>query len=252
MSTAAGIMHADYRVTGVADLVVYLDGRRPPSMEAIADVAAVCCAAEDRDEYGRVIIYVTGSPEGSWTNDLSLVQVSRWERALRRLERVPVMTIGVASGDCGGIALDALLATDYRIAATSVRLLQPVEAGATWPGLALYRLVQQAGMAAVRRTVLLGAPIEARDALALNLIDQLTDNTAAALEAVPSLSGPEVAIRRQLMVDAAVVGYDDAFVAHLAACDRFIRLSRNESGHAGRHLPRSAKLTASSSAKRSS
>jgi isomerase DpgB len=214
--------HAYHRCAGTADLVIHVDGRQPPSAEAIADIDATCYAAEDRDEYGRVIVNVTGAPRRSWAGDLTLSLVNRWERMLRRLERLPVTTIGVASGDCGGIALDALLATDYRIATTSLRLRLPVEAGATWPGLALYRLVQQAGVAAVRRTVLLGAPIEARSALALNLIDELTDDVAAALAAVPSVPGPEVAIRRQLMLDATVADFDNALGVHLAACERVL------------------------------
>lgn len=230
MSVTMDIMQADRRSTGTADLVIRVDGTRPPSAEAIADIGAACCAAEDRDEYGRLIVHVTGAPRGPWAGDLTLARLSRWERVLRRLERLPVTTIGLASGDCGGVALDALLATDYRIADTSVRLLLPAAAGTTWPGMALYRLVQQAGVAAVRRTVLLGTPIEACGALALNLIDELTDDTATALAMMPRLSGPEVAIRRRLMLDATVVDYDEAFGAHLAACDRVL----------GRHPAREA------------
>lgn len=223
MGRTIDLGQAEVTCTGRADLEVWIDGRQPPLAEAIADVDAVCYAAEEREEYGRVIVHVTGAPQRSWAGDLTLARVSRWERVLRRLERLPATTIGIASGDCGGIALDTLLATDYRIAATSVRLLLPLEAGATWPGLALYRLVQQAGVAAVRRTVLLGAPVEAHDALALNLIDELTDDMSTALAAVPVVSGPEVAIRRRLMLDATVVEFDEAFGAHLAACDRVLR-----------------------------
>jgi isomerase DpgB len=223
MSMTMGVVQADHGCDGMTDLVIQVDGRRPPSAEAIADIGAACDTAEDRDEYGRVIVHVTGTPRRSWAGDLTVATVSRWERVLRRLERLPATTIAVASGDCGGTALDALLATDYRIAASSVRLLLPVEAGATWPGLALYRLARQAGVAAVRRTVLLGLPIEAGDALALNLVDELADDMTAALAAVPSVSGPEVAIRRQLMLDAAAADFDDALGVHLAACDRVLR-----------------------------
>ena len=70
--------------------------------------------------------------------------VSKWERGLRRLERLDMTTVAMATGDCGGLALDALLATDYRVATSDVRLLVPVAGGATWPGMAIYRLAQQA------------------------------------------------------------------------------------------------------------
>jgi len=223
MSTPVDTMRADRRCAGTADLVIRIDGRQAPSAESITDINATCYAAEDRDEYGRVIVHVTGAPVRSWAGHLTLALVNRWERALRCLEQLPVTTIGVASGDCGGTALDALLATDYRIADASVRLLLPVEAGATWPGLALYRLVRQAGVAAVRRTILLGAPIEARDALGFSLVDELTDDIAAALAAVPRVPGPDIAIRRQLMLNAAVTDFDDALGVHLAACNEVLR-----------------------------
>jgi isomerase DpgB len=208
---------------GMADLMIWIDGSGPPSAEAIADITAVCDAAEDHGTYGRVIVRVTGAPQQPWPGDLTVALVSKWERALRRLERLPATAIAIASGECGGIALDALLATDYRIADPAVRLRVHVEAGATWPGLGLYRLVRQAGVGAVRRAVLLGRPVDSAEAVRLHLIDEVTDDTAGALAAVPWASGPELAIRRQLMLDAAATDFDDALGVHLAACDRELR-----------------------------
>jgi isomerase DpgB len=222
------------RVAGAAasrppGLVLRVDGREPLSSGSVADVTAVCDRAEDSDEHAAVIVYVSGAPEQSWTEGLSVALVSRWERGLRRLERLPAATIAVAVGDCGGLALDALLATDYRIAAGSLRLMLPVQAGATWPGMAVYRLSNRAGAAAIRRAVLFGLPIEAADALALHLVDELTDDLASALAAATgmtdALSGAELAIRRQLMLDAPAVSFEEALGQHLAACDRALRRS---------------------------
>jgi isomerase DpgB len=218
---------------GTAGLVLRVDGRQPLSADAVAAVTAVCDRAEDCADDGgghaTVIVYVSGTPEPSWAQGLSVSLVSRWERGLRRLERLPAATITVAVGDCGGLALDALLATDYRIAAGSLRLILPVQAGATWPGMAVYRLSNRAGAAAIRRAVLFGLPIDAADALALHLVDELTDDLAGALAAATgmtdALSGAELAIRRQLMLDASAVSFEDALGQHLAACDRALRRS---------------------------
>ncbi|OKI97214.1 enoyl-CoA hydratase [Kitasatospora sp. CB01950] len=214
--------------SGDEDLFLRIDGSRPLSPAAAAAVNAVCDSAEDRNGRGRVIVQVSGAPAGGWADDLTVAQVSKWERALRRLERLPATTLAVADGDCGGIALDALLATDYRIATAAVRLCVPVGDGATWPGMALYRLAQHgSGAAAVRRAVLFGTPIDASDALALHLVDELADNLDDALAnaalragAVP---GAELAIRRQLMLDAASTSFEEALGVHLAACDRVLR-----------------------------
>jgi isomerase DpgB len=209
------------------DLVVRIDGGQPWSAEPVAAIGAVCDSAEKSASQRPVIVHVSGAPGTSPAHDFGVGLVSRWERGLRRLERLPAVTIGVATGDCGGPALDALLSTDYRIADPSVRLLVPVWAGATWPGMALYRLAHQAGPAAIRKAALFGVPIDAGDALALHLIDEVTDDVASALAAVSgsagAFSGPELAIRRQLMLEAPTASFEDALGVHLAACNRTLR-----------------------------
>jgi isomerase DpgB len=210
------------------DLTLTIDGRRPLTPDAVAGVTAVCDAAEDRGGRSRVVVHVSGTPGGDEPEDLTVALVSKWERVLRRLERLPAIMIGVADGDCGGLALDVLLATDYRIATRSTRLVVPVRAGATWPGMALYRLAQYGASAApIRRAVLFGTPVTAADALTLHLVDELADEPASARavlgERATAVSGTELAIRRQLMSEAATTTFEDALGAHLAACDRMLR-----------------------------
>lgn len=214
-------------MTGEAvNLVVRVDGRRSLSPELVASVGAACDSAEDRADRNTVILHVSGTPQGP-PDDVTVALVSKWERVLRRLERLPAATIAVASGECGGLALEVLLATDYRIATPSVRLRMPALARATWPGMALFRLARHAGAAAIRRAVLFGDPISAAEAVAMGLIDELTTDTPAALAAAAALAeatpGAELAIRRQLMQDALTVSFEDALGAHLAACDRVLR-----------------------------
>jgi isomerase DpgB len=217
-------------VTGIADsdLVLRVDGSRPLSADSIAELGAVCDAAEDSDTHGFVIVRVSGVPEPEGTSDLSTALVSKWERGLRRLERLPAVTIAVADEDCGGIALDALLATDYRIMPAWAKLIVPVVAGATWPGMALYRLARQAaGAAPARRAVLFGTPIGAAAAQAIGVIDEVAGNATIAIEKAMEVAaaaqGAELAIRRQLMQEALTTSFEDALGLHLAACDRALR-----------------------------
>lgn len=206
-------------------LEIRIDGTRPLSASSVAAVSAVCDRAAEHGPGGIVIVHVSGAARDPAAGDLTVGLVSKWERALRRLERLPAVSLAVADGDCGGLALDVLLATDYRIATSSVRLLLPVLAGATWPGMALYRLTRQAGESAARRAVLLGTPITAAEALAMHLVDELTDHPAAALASATAgrgaaFPGAELAIRRQLILEAPATSFEDALGAHLAACDR--------------------------------
>ncbi len=213
---------------GTSVLILRVDGSRPLSAESAAEVGAVCDAAEDSEAHAFVIVKVAGVPGPNWADELPVAVVSRWERGLRRLERVPAVTIAVAEEDCGGPALDALLATDYRIMPSGAKLIVPVVAGSTWPGMALYRLARQtAGTAPVRLAALFGSPIEAAAAQAIGVIDEVTDNVTAAIERAMEMAatarGAELGIRRQLMQEALTTSYEDALGVHLAACDRALR-----------------------------
>jgi isomerase DpgB len=94
--------------------------------------------------------------------------------------------------------------------------------------MALHRLAQQgAGSAAIRRAALFGTPLDATRALALHMVDEVTDDVEGSLTAAVELTAPftgsELAIRRQLLLDARTVPFEEALGAHLAACDRALR-----------------------------
>ncbi|MGP2442210.1 enoyl-CoA-hydratase DpgB [Streptomyces sp. JW3] len=213
-------------------LTLTVDGGEPLTAATVKAVQEICDRAEDRAGHGPLAVHVTGTPRGDWTGGLDVLLVSKWERALRRLERLPLATVAVADGDCGGTALDVFLAADVRAVTPGTRLLLARDASGTWPGMAGYRLVQLAGPAGVRRAVLFGLPVEGPEALRLGLADELVDDPAAAVAAVAGLTsglaGKELAIRRQLLFDAAATSFEDALGPHLAACDRALRTTERE------------------------
>jgi isomerase DpgB len=214
-------------VTG--DSVLRIDGAAPLSAGSVAAVAELCDRVEDlRGAAARVVVEVSGAPSGDWAAGLSVGLVSKWERALRRLERLPALLVAVADGECGGSALDAFLTADHRIATASTRLVLASADGAPWPGMALYRLGRHtAQAAALRRMALLGLPMSAQDAARASLVHEVVGDAAAALAgpnaSVRGLDGAELAIRRQLLFDASTTGFEEALGAHLAACDRTLR-----------------------------
>ncbi|MFE7115564.1 enoyl-CoA-hydratase DpgB [Streptomyces sp. NPDC057654] len=213
-------------------LMVEIDGAEPLSTASVKALAGLCDRAEDRGGSGVVIVQVTGAPAGDWSSGLDVMLVSKWERAVRRLERLPMATLALAHGECGGTALDAFLAADIRVAALDTRLLVHGDGSATWPGMAGFRLVQLAGAARTRRAVLFGLPIDAPEARTLGIVDGLVDDpeqaVAAAAGLVSGLSGKDLAIRRQLLLDARTTSFEDALGPHLAACDRVLRSAAQE------------------------
>jgi isomerase DpgB len=212
---------------GIDDLILRIDGRDPVSPAAVEAVLELCDRAEDGYQSGVLVAYVSGAPFAGWTRTLTVGLLTKWERAVRRLERLGLATVAVAAGDVGGTALDVLLATDYRIAVAGTRLTLPSSGEATWPGMALYRLARHGAAGLPRRAALLGTPIGTDQAAAAGLIDVVADEPDVALAefagAAATAVGKELAIRRQLMFDAPERGFDDALGAHLAACDRALR-----------------------------
>jgi isomerase DpgB len=212
-------------------LMVKVDAARPLS-ELTNAMTAICDQVESRGERSVVVLRLgsTSTERREWPGDVPIQAVNRWERAVRRLERLAAASIAVADGTCGGPALDLMLATDYRIGTPDLRILLPVNDGHFWPGMSLFRLVHHVGLARARQIVLWGTEISLAMATDLGLIDQVNDDVDEAVRTSTVLLGRisdrETTIRRQLLSEAGAVEYDDAVGVHLAACDRELRRLR--------------------------
>jgi isomerase DpgB len=221
----------DARVAEGLSLVA-IDGTRP--LPELTDaVNAACAAVEDQRERTVLVVRLDPTPAGfrAWPGRVGIQEVNRWERAVRRLEGVAAATIATARGTCGGPALDLLLAADYRIATDDLLLMLPVNDGHFWPGMSVYRLVRHLGVARARQLVLWGVDIPLRQATELGLIDQVSADIPEAVHTTAALmdrvSDQELAVRRNLVLEAASAEFDDALGVHLAACDRELRRLRD-------------------------
>lgn len=204
-----------------------------PLATLTARLNTLCGRAEDQQDETTVLLRLgnTSPAHRAWPGPVGIDEVNRWERAVRRLEQLSTVTIAVTAVSCGGPALDLLLATDYRIGVTGMRLLLPVSDGHFWPGMAVHRLVAQIGAARARQLVLWGDEVTGDRALHLGLIDELSvdpiETSRAARVMLGRAAGPELAVRRRLLLEAASSSYEDALGAHLAACDRELRRPRD-------------------------
>ncbi|MER5883121.1 enoyl-CoA-hydratase DpgB [Streptomyces sp. NPDC001941] len=213
-----------------------VDSGRALSPALVAELDAFCDELESAAGEGRpvgVLLLGGGAGDRDLRGDgVDVHLVSKWERALRRMERLGAPTLALAEGECGGVALDALLAADYRIARANTLLRPHVRPDGVWPGMALFRLASHAGAARVRRAVLFGTPVAAGEALELNLLDEVVGEgereaaVKAAVELLTAFPGAELAVRRRLLIDATSVSFEDALGSHLSACDRSLRRER--------------------------
>ncbi|MET1072871.1 MAG: enoyl-CoA-hydratase DpgB, partial [Umezawaea sp.] len=216
-----------------ADFRLDVDSGWELSPSLIASIEELCDQVEDATSDVAVVLRLGGKTgAGGGPGDVGIHLVNKWERALRRLERLAAVTVAVAEGQCAGVALEVLLSCDYRVGTPDVRLALPLAAGELWPGMVVHRLANQLGVAKARELVLFGSGITGERALGLGLLDELTDDVEGAVEARSALArgvaGTELAIRRRLLMDATTTSFEDALGTHLAACDRTLRRANKE------------------------
>jgi isomerase DpgB len=204
-----------------------VDGHRVEiSGQTLPELTAELDAARERaEDAGTALVLDLRPGAAAWPGTgVGVHEVNKWERVLRRVERLDAPVVAVALGGCGGPALEALLVADHRIATPDLRIALPRSQGRFWPGMALYRLVNQFGTGWARRVVLRGLALTAENALAIGLVDEVTDAPEAALgdavAALEEVSGQELAVRRRLLLEAATTSFEEALGTHLAACDR--------------------------------
>lgn len=179
------------------------DGGRPPLVVELATGPARSAAHPD---------------VASWT---------RWEKALVKVERLPVPTVGSVDGPVRGAALQFLLALDFRAATPSSELSCTEVREGHLPGMALYRLTRLLGLAGARRVALSGVGLTAGEAAALGLVDAVGEDRAALVDrllaGVPHRPGSSWKLARRLLHESTGASFENALGGLLAAQDRVFR-----------------------------
>lgn len=211
----------------VAMLQLEITGTEP-LVELTNKLNTLCQKVEEQKTSLIVLRIISGTVKAiPWPGQVSIQEINRWERALRRLERAQAAVIAVVDNMASGSAFELLLVCDYRIASPNFRLELPVNNGQIWPSMAIHRLVNQVGVARSRRLIMSHTDIGVQRALDMGLIDDIHENTESALQIVISRlnanAGAEIAIRRQLILETASTTFEDAVGTYLASCDRELR-----------------------------
>ena len=209
------------------DFDVRVSANSKSDINAMTDMVNDACSKIEAESVATDLIISMNGVWGSqpWPNEVTVQDVSRWERALRRFELLNTYIISVISGVCGGPEFELALLGDYRIASPETEMCPPMNDKLFWPGMSLYRLVHQCGLARARQIVLGGRSLDARLCLDSGIFDEIADDPIAAADrarrnkALPS----ELAIRRRLLLEATFTPYEEAIGTHLAACDRELR-----------------------------
>lgn len=215
-------------------IILEIDGQCLLSQALVADVNNACDRVEEAGENSILLLQVRGRaafdvdsvwPGALGKSDVHLV--NHWEQALRRVERLNTMTIATVEQTCTAVALEVLLATDYRLARSGFLIHFRRPFGDIWPSMSIYRLANQLGIGRSRQIVLLGTDLTAKRAIDLGLIDEVVDNLEAPIKRfIDSLDRglrTDVSLRRRLLLDAIGMTFENALGVHLAASDRTVR-----------------------------
>lgn len=211
------------RPTPAIELVLSADADIVATTDAVNDV---CSRAEGQPgDQPLVVRFEPGTRDHAWPGAVNIQVVNRWERAVRRFEQLPRFTIFIARGHCGGAAADLLLAADYRILGRDAEVRLPTRDDLVWPGMSLYRVAQQIGVARARQILLWNGSLTAATALEVGVVDEIGDTADDIVRRASAMGRPgaEVAVRRRLMLEALSTTYEDALGTQLAACDRELR-----------------------------
>lgn len=131
-----------------------------------------------------------------------------FELALRALDECPVPTIALVHGTAYGAGCELACACDLRVLAEDARFcMPPAKLGVLYSTSGIQRLVDLAGLAAVREMFFTGEPVPAARALAIGLANRVVPKGEAAAEseklaatiagnAPLSVQGTKVVLRR--------------------------------------------------------
>jgi enoyl-CoA hydratase/carnithine racemase len=102
-----------------------------------------------------------------------------FEAALAALDAVPVPVVAALGGHAFGGGLELALTCDLRVCAAGARLgMPPARLGVVYSHTGLRRFVDAIGSARTRELFLTARPLQAREALAWGLVNEVVDDVA--------------------------------------------------------------------------
>jgi isomerase DpgB len=208
-----------------------LDSSGPMTEQLVNQIHQACDGIDECVREPRILLMqIAGGQPAPWPG-APIGWVTKWEQALRRVERLNAVTVALVQGLCSGAGFELLLTADYRVMDPGAKLLVPAHTGQPWPGMGLYRLAQQLGVGRARGWALFGGEISGDAAVRAGLVDEMSSDLSATMAAmtarVRSLKGKNVAVHRQLLLEAPMTTYEAALGTHMAAAERLLRAAGN-------------------------
>lgn len=213
-------------------VIVEFDSATMPNKIATDKLNEACHKAETFGRNGVLVIKWCRAKQpdtavvDSHSDELAVYQISRWEKALRRVEKLDVLTIAQIEADVTGVGMALALLADYRVSLPQLGFSLK-DGSAILPGMAVHRLAHHIGLAYARKLVLFGQMLSAETLSQLGFIDDISAQpdatTAQFVGAMADEVLSDIAVRRRLLLECLHQSYDEALGTHLAATDRVLR-----------------------------
>jgi len=204
------------------------------NMKMVRELTAVCDHLEDESACKVVLFRGSG---GQFCHGIDLEEFrpdqgvdihgfNKWEKVCVRIERLPKITIAEMRGEVIGGGVQLALVCDARLASPEVTLqLNEVRLGFL-PGMATFRLAKYVGLGRAKRMIMQCPTISAEHACEMGLIDEVSEQIAAALDQTIARFQPihpvVIQLARRLLNESFATDFEDAIGNFLAAQHRAV------------------------------
>jgi enoyl-CoA hydratase/carnithine racemase len=207
------------------------------SMTMVRELEQLCHLLED--EAAERVLVLRGAG-GTFCSGIDLLDFppeakpdirgfSRWEKACRTIERLPMVTIAAIDGECAGGGLQLALTCDARVATERASFqLHEVRDGFL-PGMGTFRLAKFIGLGRARFMAMTGRRVAAGEAFELGIVDRvcpaagLDAAVGATIAAFGEIHRDAVELTRRLFDESFEIPYEDFLGCFLAAQHRAIQ-----------------------------
>jgi enoyl-CoA hydratase/carnithine racemase len=191
----------------------------------LADLDSLMNYLEDETSTSLILLRELNSvrPSTSSPSPITVEHCRKWENFVVRIDRFAGASLAVIDGSCSHFRFQLALACDYRLATSRSVFRMPEVKEGYLPGMNIFRLAKYTGIGVARRIIFTGAPVPAREALALGILDQLCEaeqleeGVRTALEALMPVSPLAIQMARRLLNESFSTSFEDAIGCYLAA-----------------------------------
>lgn len=157
--------------------------------ELMDDLSALCDELQESDAVRAVVFTGAGKAFSSgldlnlfmqvlseWTHDDLRVLIRRWQETFNKIEALPQITIAAVNGVCLGMAVEMIVACDFRISSSRAMFaLSEVKLGIIPDLGGITRLTRLVGPAWAKEVILRARNVSAMEALRIGMVNRVAD-----------------------------------------------------------------------------